>query len=253
MRKIEDKEMPFLEHLEELRQRILICLGVIVILSVVGFFISPYVLDWITKPLIFAKPDSKLYFFGVAGGFVVRFKLAIIIGIVISLPLIFYEIWMFIVPALTGKERSYVLPAVFSTTTLFVSGVIFAYYLIVPRGIKILLMFSSGRIEPLLEVDGYLNFILWFLVACGLIFELPVIIFFLVKVGIVSPTFLRGKRREAWVIAFFIAALTPTQDMVSMIIQVFVLIILYEIGIWLSYFAVRKKKEKLTIAVEKAG
>jgi len=244
---MDDREMPFLDHLEELRQRLIICLATLGATSIAGFFLSPPVLDWLVAPLKAFQANTKLYFFGVAGGFLVRFKVGLALGFLIALPVLFYEFWAFVAPALTRKEKGNILPAVIASTILFLLGILFCYYAILPLGIRMLLLFGTRQVEPLLEANSYLSFVFWFMVACGLIFEVPVAIFFLVRLGIVTPQFLRKQRRYAIVIAFIIAALTPTQDVLSLFIQAGILIILYEVGIWTSYLAVRKRERAVLV------
>lgn len=244
-----EREMPFLDHLEELRMRLIVCLIALGATAIVGFFLSPPVLDWLVIPLKAFQNGTKLYFFGVAGGFLVRFKVGLALGVLIALPILFYEFWAFVSPALTRKEKTSVLPAVFASTILFLLGIVFCYYAILPLGIKMLLLFGTNQVTPLLEANSYLSFVFWFMIACGFIFEVPVVIFFLVRLGIVTPQFLRKQRRYAIVIAFIIAALTPTQDILSLFIQAGILIILYEVGIWVSYLAV-KRKERAVIQAE---
>jgi sec-independent protein translocase protein TatC len=247
---LEGSEMPFLEHLEELRGRLIICLAALGATSIVGFFLSPRVLDWLVIPLKAFRPDNKLYFFGVAGGFLVRFKVGLALGVLLALPILFYEFWAFVSPALNRREKGNILPAAFASTILFALGILFCYYGILPLGIKMLLLFGTGQVEPLLEANSYLGFVFWFMLACGLIFEVPVVIVFLVRLGIVTPQFLRKQRRFAIVIAFIIGALTPTQDILSLFIQAGILIVLYEVGIWTSYLAVPRKERAVVQAGE---
>jgi len=246
----DEREMPFLDHLEELRMRLIVCLATLGATTIAGFFLSPPVLDWLVIPLKAFQANTKLYFFGVAGGFLVRFKVGLALGFLIALPILFYEFWAFVSPALTRKEKSNILPAVVASTILFLSGILFCYYAILPLGIKMLLVFGTQQVEPLLEANGYLSFVFWFMVACGFIFEVPVVIFFLVRLGVVTPQFLRKQRRYAIVIAFIVAALTPTQDILSLFIQAGILIILYEVGIWTSYLAVKRKERAVVQAGE---
>jgi sec-independent protein translocase protein TatC len=239
--------MPFLDHLEELRSRLIVCLTTLLATTIAGFFLSPPVLDWLVVPLKAFQANTKLYFFGVAGGFLVRFKVGLALGFLFALPILFYEFWAFVSPALTRKEKGNILPAVITSTILFLLGILFCYYAILPLGIKMLLLFGTQQVEPLLEANSYLSFVFWFMLACGLIFEVPVAIFFLVRLGVVTPQFLRRQRKYAVVIAFIVAALTPTQDVFSLFIQAGILVLLYEVGIWTSYLAVRKRERTVLV------
>jgi sec-independent protein translocase protein TatC len=246
----DERDMPFLDHLEELRKRMIVCLAVLVATTLAGFSLSPPVLDWLVLPLKAFQVDTKLYFFGIAGGFLVRFKVGLALGFLIALPILSYEFWAFVSPALTRREKSNILPAVMASTILFVLGILFCYYCILPLGIKMLLLFGTQQVEPLLEANHYLSFVFWFMVACGVIFEVPVVIFFLVRLGIVTPKFLRKQRRYAILIAFIVAALTPTQDLLSLFLQAGILILLYEVGIWTSYLAVKRKERTPVLSGE---
>lgn len=243
----DDREMPFLDHLEELRGRLIVCLVAWLATTIAGFFLSPLVLDWLVVPLKAFQANTKLYFFGVAGGFLVRFKVGLALGFLLALPILFYEFWAFVSPALSRKEKRNILPSVLASTILFLLGILFCYYALLPLGIKMLLLFGTQQVEPLLEANSYLSFVFWFMLACGLIFEVPVAIFFLVRLGVVTPQFLRRQRKFAVVIAFIVAALTPTQDVLSLFIQAGILILLYEVGIWTSYLAVRKRESAVLV------
>lgn len=233
--KDEHREMPFLDHLEELRSRIIFSVLTVVIFSSLSYLFSGWVVDFLTRPV------GKLYFFSITEAFMARVKVSIACGIVLSFPVILFQTWRFISPALKSHEKQYTYPALLSSLLLFVGGVWFAYALILPVGVKFLLAFGSGNLQGLLGVSGYLTFILFFLVSFGIVFELPVVIFFLAKLGIVNPSTLRKRRREAIMIIFIVAAvITPSVDMFSMLAMALPLVVLFEISIWLSHWATRK-------------
>ncbi|MEW6685123.1 MAG: twin-arginine translocase subunit TatC [Candidatus Edwardsbacteria bacterium] len=225
----EEKEMPFFDHLEELRRRLLFSLLFITVFSLAGWFFSPQIISFLLKPV------GKLYFFSVLEAFTVRLKISIIVGFALSTPFLLYQAIRFIFPALRQKERHLILPLVVFSLLLFLAGIAFGYFLVFPVGLRVLLSFGGGQLEPLLGVSRYLSFVLWFLLAFGLSFQLPLIIFFLVKLGVITPLFLRQQRKVAIVLAFIMAALGPTTDLLSQVLMVVPLILLYEAGLWLSY------------------
>jgi len=233
--KDKQREMPFLDHLEELRSRIIFTVLTVVVLSSLSYLFSGWALEFLTRPV------GKLYFFSITEAFMARVKVSIACGIALSLPVILFQIWRFVAPALKSQEKHYTYPAIFSSLLLFAGGVWFAYALILPVGVKFLLAFGSGSLQGLLGVSSYLTFILFFLLSFGIVFQLPVVIFFLAKIGLVSPSTLRKRRREAVVIIFIVAAvITPSVDMFSMLAMGLPLVVLFEISIWVSHWATRK-------------
>jgi sec-independent protein translocase protein TatC len=228
--------MPFLDHLEELRSRIIFCLVSVVVLSAGSYAFSGILLDFLTRPV------GNLYFFNITEAFMARVKVSIACGLVLSFPVILFQLWRFISPALKKEEKRYTYPAILSSTLLFVGGVWFAYSLILPVGVKFLLAFGTESLRGLLGVSRYLSFLLFFVLSFGLVFQLPVVIFFLARLGIVSPETLRKRRREAIVIIFIAAAvLTPSVDMFTQLMMGLPLLVLYEISIWVAKLATRRQ------------
>lgn len=228
-KKQRERKLHFLEHLEELRRRIIYCLISILILSVLSFIFSSKIIK------ILSHPIESLYFFTPTEAFFVKVKVSIVCGFVLSLPVIIYHIWSFIIPALIPKEKKYAAPLVVSSSILFLVGASFSYFIIIPIGLKVLLSFGGAELVPLIGVSKYLNFILWLLVSFGIVFELPVVIFFLTKLGVVETETLKAKRKHAILLIFILAAvLTPTVDFVTQILMGIPLILLYEISILVS-------------------
>src|SRR4030067_1511197 len=174
------KVMSFLDHLEELRRRLIKSIASILIFSIVIYFFSEQIIDYL------AKPVGVTYFTSPTEAFSVRIKLSIILGLIVSVPVILYQLWQFIVPGLTKKEVKYVIPVVFFSSLFFFGGVLFCYFLVLPLGIKFLLGYQTERLLPLIKIGDYITFIAWMVLAFGLVFQLPIVTFFLGKLGIVS-------------------------------------------------------------------
>jgi len=168
---------------------------------------------------------------------------AFIAGILAAAPLIFYELWMFIAPGLYQKEKKMVIPFVVSSTILFVGGALFGYFVVFPFGFKFFIGFSNETVKALPSVKQYFSFSMKLLFAFGAVFELPVIIFFLSKMGVVTPQFLRQKRKYAILLTFALGAILTPPDVITQCMMAGPLIILYEIGILVSKVAYKKKEE----------
>ncbi len=235
-----EKEMTFLEHLEELRWRIIYSLiGVGIGALVCWIFVDFLVDDVLLLPA--RKVGLELQNLKPFGQLMLYFEVAMVGGLILSLPNVFYQLWKFISPALRKNERKYISLIVAFSTLCFLIGVIFAYFVMLPYSMRFIRYFGSVNIKNDFAIDEYLNIILSIMLGAGLVFELPMISFFLTKLGILTPAFMRKYRRHAIVIIFIAAAfLSPGTDPVSQIILAVPLILLYEISILISKFA-RKK------------
>jgi sec-independent protein translocase protein TatC len=162
--------------------------------------------------------------------------------LIITSPFILYQIWKFIAPGLLPKERKYVVPFVFSSTFLFISGVSFGYFIALPPAFKFFVSFNNQYLQAMLSFKDYLSLFVTFLLGFGLSFELPVFIFFLTKLGIVNATMLSKQRRYAILVIFVVAAvLTPSPDALSQVLMAIPLMFLYEVSIFVSKFAEKNK------------
>ena len=237
-----DHKMTFLEHLEELRKRLLISIIAIVIGASIVYFFSPEILSLLKKP---AGPSlGKLKVLSLTEGFMSYFKIAIIGGIILSIPVIFYQVWAFISPALKPNERRHANLFILWTTISFLIGCAFAYFVILPFAIPYLLNFGSGELEPMITVSKYLSFTSMMILGCGAIFELPILIYLLTKLGIVTTDFLTRNRKYAVLVCFIAAAIiTPTGDVVNLLLLAVPMIGLYEIGILSSRLVKRKERQ----------
>jgi len=233
-------EMSFLEHLEELRWRIIYSLLGIVIGAIVCWIFIDFLVDVILlKPakesgasLQNLKPFGQLFLY---------MQIAIIGGIIVSIPNIFYQLWRFIAPALKKQERKYILAIVIYSSLCFLLGIAFAYFAMLPLTMKFAAQFGSKDIVNQFAIDEYMSIIISVMLAAGLIFELPMVSFFLTKLGILTPDFMRKYRKHSIVIIMVMAAiLTPGTDPVSQIILAVPLVLLYEVSIFISKLSLRK-------------
>jgi len=239
-----DDKLPLTTHLEELRKRLIHILAAIAI----GFTLCYYFKEWlflvVTRPLIAVLPkNSFMIFTSLPEAFFTYMKVAFFASLILTSPFILYEIWKFISPGLYPKEKKYVFPFVFFSTVLFAGGVLFGYFIALPPAFKFFVSFSSDFLKPMVSMREYLALALKLLLAFGLCFELPVFIFFLTKIGVVNARMLSSQRRYAILVIFIAAAvLTPSPDVVSQLLMAVPLMILYEISIVVSRFAVRKPR-----------
>jgi sec-independent protein translocase protein TatC len=187
--------------------------------------------------------NTKLVFLAPAEALWMNIKISFVAGLILSLPVIFHQLWKFISPGLLQKEKKYVLPFIFFATGLFLLGASFCFFIVLPYAMGFLLTYKVGDfLMPMLSVGQYVDFCLKFILAFGAVFELPIIIIFLTKMGIVTPKTLAKNRKYAVLIAFILAAfLTPTPDAFNQIFMALPIILLYEIGIWISPLFVKKE------------
>jgi sec-independent protein translocase protein TatC len=235
-----EKEMTFLEHLEELRWRIIYSIIGIVVGTIIAWIFVDFLVDVVLlKPAKDAgavlqnlRPFGQLFLF---------MQIAIMVGIVISIPNIFYQFWKFISPALRKHERRYIFWVVVFSSVCFLAGIAFAYFVMLPLTLKFAAQFGSETIKNEFAIDEYMSIIISVMLAAGLIFELPMISFFLSKLGILKPSYMKKYRRHAIVIIMVAAAfLTPGADPVSQIVLAVPLVLLYEISIFISKISQKK-------------
>ena len=228
--------MTFLEHLEELRKRILYSLVALCVAAFAGFFFSQRVIDLLTRPV------PSLVFLAPAEAFVVQLKVALVVGAFLAAPVLFYEFWRFVRPALMSHEVRYVTWAVVVSSVLFAAGVAFAYLVVVPLAMRFLLSFQTPKLQAMISISEYVGTVGAFLFACGVVFQLPVIMFFLTKLGVVTPRLLWKNQRVAIVIIAIAAAILSPPDVFSMVLMGIPLLILFELSIVGSVLAGGRKK-----------
>ena len=257
---MEGTKMPLTEHLSELRKKIVICLIALLIGFVVSFFYSENLFRFLTIPLRynisfhFSAPfvlleeksvNTSLVFLAPAEALWMHIKISMIAGLIFSLPVIFSQIWRFIAPGLLQKEKRYVIPFVAITTTFFLIGAAYCFFLVLPFAMRFLLTYKTESLTPMLSVGNYIDFCLKFILAFGAIFELPVAIVFFTHMGLVTPKTLSKNRKYAILFAFIAAAmLTPTPDAFNQILMAVPMIVLYEAGILVSRIITRRKSSE---------
>lgn len=231
-----EEKLPFIAHLEELRKRIIICL----VTSVLGFALSysfaKEIFDFLARPLKQAlPPGSSLIFTTPTEAFFVYLKTAFVAGIFLASPVILFQIWQFVSPGLYEKERRYLIPFVFVSTLLFVGGGAFGYFVVLPPAFKYLIGFAGSSIQALPTMREYFGFTSTFLFAFGIVFEVPVFILLLAKMGIVNYRMLCRFQKYAVVLSFIVGAvLTPGPDVFSQLMMALPLLALYEISLLLA-------------------
>ena len=228
-------EMSLIDHLQELRKRLIIAIAAVVICSTACYFWSQELIHLITAPA------GKLYYMNPAEAFFTYLKVSFFAGFLLALPIIMYQMWAFIVPALTKQERKVSSVLVPSSVLLFFVGLAFSYFLVLPAGIRFFVGFASEDLQPLFSVGQYLSFVISFLLPFGVIFELPLFLFVLAKMGIISSDYLIRKRKLMLVMSFVIGAvISPTPDVFSQTMVAVPLLVLYEISILVVKHILRK-------------
>ncbi|MCC6865927.1 MAG: twin-arginine translocase subunit TatC [Ignavibacteria bacterium] len=236
-------EMSFWEHLEELRWRLIKALiGVVAGGIIAAIFIDYIMNDFLLAPATHTTPPLELINLKPYGQLVLYFEVILTCGIIFSIPNIFYQIWKFIEPGLMPSERKYISAIVIFSSLCFLGGLTFAYFVMLPTALKFFASFGTQAISNNIAVDEYFSFVISVMLAAGVVFELPMISFFLSKLGILTPKFMRKYRKHAIVIILLLAGiLTPSPDITSQLLLGIPLLILYEISILISKFSQPKK------------
>lgn len=254
------KTMSFFEHLGELRKKIIVSLIALSIIFLFSFTYSEHILQFLMFPLRYnldfsvrnfhvgfvqqdKLQDTKLVFLAPAEGLWMNIKIAFVTAFILALPVIFQQLWSFVSPGLYANEKRYVIPFIFSATGLFIVGATFCFFVVLPYAMKFLLTYKVGDfMMPMLSIGQYVDFCLKFILAFGVVFELPIIIIFLTRMGVVTPKSLAKKRKYAILLTFIVAAiLTPTPDVFNQTLMAVPMIILYEAGILLSRIFIRRE------------
>src|SRR5258705_8265571 len=243
-------EMPFLDHLEELRWRILWSLVAIVVGTVLGWVLLDKIdiIDILKRPIAPYLPGGRLVSETPAEPFMLTLKVAFALGCVVASPVVIYQIWAFLSPALYERERRLIVPALAVGVVLFLAGAIACYQWLLPAALKVLLGFQRTDLTAMITIDRYFGMAIPFVVGCGLVAELPLVVTILAALGIVTPQFLKRQRRYAIVIAAFLAAILTPPDAVSMMLMLGPLLLLYEISIWCAWVASRRRARRVAAA-----
>ncbi len=238
-----DEPMTVVDHLDEMRSRLLYSLMTVIIFTFAGFFLSDDLLYFINKPFI--ATGQKLNIFKLTGGFIIRLKASFVAGLMLGLPVILYHVWKFIAPAISKKDRRFSLTALVAAFFLFYGGMAFVFFLLLPFAIDMLLGFIGAEMLSTIGASDYMSFILMMSIAMGVLFELPIVVMILTRIGILTPAFLIQMRKYSVVIIWIIAAIITPQDILSQVLVAVPLMFLYEISIVISrIMTVRKKKRE---------
>jgi len=229
--------MPFLEHLEELRRRLIKSMLAIILGAVVGLIFQDQLMAWIQQPL----KGTQLYNMEVAGEFYAYLKVSLFTGIFAALPVVFYQLWGFVSPGLYKREKSVVLPLVTVSTLLFLGGAAFCFYVVLPLALAFLIGFAGGTITSYVTISSYLSFAGLLMLAFGLAFQMPILAYFMGRMGIVTAKFLGRGRRYAVVILLTVAAILTPPDVVTQVLLFIPLYALYEVSILVVLLSGRRE------------
>jgi sec-independent protein translocase protein TatC len=240
---VEDKQT-IIEHLEALRSSLIIAFIAILFAAIFCFYFSEQILTTVTLPLRLLNED--LIVTGVTEAFFVKLKISFYSGFVLAFPVVVWALWKFVKPALYPSERKYVYIFLPLAILLFAVGVIFAYFGILPLILNFFIFIAGENLETMFKVDQYVSFVLSFTIPFGLVFELPVVVFFLSKLGIIGYKSMARKRKYALLaIVVLAAALTPGPDPISQVLMAGPVYLLYEISIWIAKLAMPRDKRDL--------
>lgn len=232
-------------HLTELRKRLFISVMTVALMFIVCFTFWNQILDFIIAPLQNTLPDNqKMVFLEVQEPFFVAMKVAFFTGFLLSLPIIFWQFWLFVAPGLYENEKKYIIPFVVSATFMFLIGAAFCYYVVVPIGFAFLINFGQQLFSAMLNIGGYVGFFTKLVIAFGIAFELPVITFFLAKLGLVDDRMLKNSFRYAIIVIFIFAAVMTPPDILSQFLMAVPLIGLYGLSIFIAARVNPAKKEE---------
>ncbi|PKN64464.1 MAG: twin-arginine translocase subunit TatC [Deltaproteobacteria bacterium HGW-Deltaproteobacteria-15] len=233
---------PLMAHLGEFRKRLVASAIAVGIGFAVCYAFSEELFEILAQPLKSNLAEGeRLVFTNLPDMFFVYLKTAFVAGLLLSSPFIFYQIWMFIAPGLYRREKTLVLPFIFFSTLLFVGGGLFGYFVVFPFGFKFFLSFENEFLQALPSVKQYFSFSIKLLLAFGLVFELPVVLFFLARIGAVTPASLRKKRKYAILMCFIVGAVITPPDVITQFMMAVPLIVLYEVGIIAAMVAGKRK------------
>jgi sec-independent protein translocase protein TatC len=234
-----DKELSLVQHLTELRDRLMVAAIAVVITTAIAFLFTTDIIKLLILP---AGPDVKLTSFNPTENFTTYMRVALFSGIALAMPVILYEIYAYIDPALLPNERRLALRLGPFILLLFIGGMLFCYFLLLPNAIKFLINFASDVFTNQLRASEYLSFVTTFILGMGLVFEMPVIIYALVRLGVVQRSWLAKQRRYVFLLVFVIGAIiTPTPDPFNQTLVAVPMYFLFELGLFLSRFAARSR------------
>jgi sec-independent protein translocase protein TatC len=239
---VDEDKLPVTDHLEELRRRLIKCLLAVLAGFALSYSFSKQLFDLLTWPLMQAMPaDGKLIYTSLQEAFITYLKISFFAGIFLAAPVIFYQLWKFVMPGLYANERRYVLPFVIAACAFFLMGAAFAFFVAFPFGFRFFLGFTTERIQALPSMKEYLSLCMSLLLAFGITFELPVVMFFLARMGLVDHLMLKRYRKYAILVIAIVAAVLTPPDILSMTLLGIPLYLLFEVSVVVTYLFGKKK------------
>jgi sec-independent protein translocase protein TatC len=257
-----EHEMSFLDHLEELRSRIIKSLYAIALVGTVFWIFNKWLFNYVifgpTSPnfptyrffcslgeqFCIQPPEFTKQAIGFGESFLMSIKASFVLGFIAVFPYVFYQFWNFVKPGLYPKEQKATRRVVFICSSLFLFGVLFGYFVISPFSISFLMGYTLPGVENVPTVSSYISYMLMFTAPAGLVFELPIVVYFLAKVGLVTPEFMRTYRKHAIVAILIVGAVLTPPDVMSQMLLAMPLYLLYEVSIWIAAWVVKKEKER---------
>lgn len=237
------EKLTFLGHLQELRQRLIKCVIAVLITTIISFVFA----KWIFYFLILPAEGINLIYVEMTEMIGTYMKVCLASGVILAMPYLTYQFLMFVSPALNRKEKKYVYLILPWVALMFIGGVVFGYFILIPPAAKFLITFGSDIADPQIKIGNYISVVTRLLLAIGFVFEMPVVTTFLARIGVLKPGWLEGKRKIAIIFAFILAAIiTPTFDPINQSLVAVPLIVLYEMCIWLAKLVQRKEPQKVT-------
>lgn len=237
----DQSEMGFLDHLEELRWRLVRCLLAMVIGSAISFGYIDHILNVLLYPARSTSNPINLQVLSVQGMFLIKWFISFISGFILALPYLIYQFWRFVAPGLKVNEKQYAFPVVFFAFSSFITGILFGYFILVPFSLEFFSGIGASHVDNNFSIQYYFSFLTWLLLGAGIIFQLPVVSLVLSAIGILTPPFMRHYRRHSVVVILILSSFITPPDPVSMVIMSFPLILLYEMSIGVSWLVNRKR------------
>lgn len=243
---MKEEKQPFLAHLTELRNRLLVAVVALGIALILTYSYKEEIFGLLMRPMVAVMPKGSSFIFtSVTEAFMAYFKLSVVSAVFVSSPVILYELWMFVAPGLYEKEKRYMFPFIIFGSALFVVGALFCYFLVMPFLFRFFIAFGADFIVPMPSLSDYIGLAIKLLIMFGLMFELPLLVYYLARIGVVRYETLARKRRYALLIIFVVSAVVTPPEVVSQLLMVVPLYGLYEVSILIArLFGKRKKAEE---------
>lgn len=231
---MEDKRRPLIEHLDELRSRLIAVLAAVTLLACGSYVFVDRIIEWL------AKPVGSFVFFSPTGAFMVRLNISLVLGAFLAVPIMIYEVWRFVGVALAPSQRRMIFSLLPASYALFLAGAACAWIVVIPTAVQFLLGFATVSLKPLLSIEAYVSFLAWLTLAFGLMFQLPIIVLFLIRAGIATPQQLGAYRRHVLLgLAIAAALFTPGPDFFSQMALLAPTYLLFEMSLLIARWSYR--------------